>query len=179
MNPLHIIEKYYNPNHEAYKILVHHSHDVANKALAIANNRLDLNPNLRFIKEAAMLHDIGVCKTYAPGICCYGDFAYICHGYLGSEMMMKEGYPLHALVCERHTGTGLSLSQIIKGNLPIPHREMLPLSIEEQIVCFADKFYSKTHLGKEQPIEKVRKRLEKYGTEVVARFDNWCKIFEI
>ena len=177
MNPLHIIEKYYDPSGEAYKILVHHSHDVARKAFAIAKNRLDLNPDLRFIEEAAMLHDIGVCRTFAPEIYCEGDYDYICHGYLGSEMVAKEGYPLHALVCERHTGTGLSLSHIIKENLPIPHRDMLPLSIEEQIICFADKFYSKTHLGRERTVEVTRSKLEKYGAETVARFDNWCEIF--
>ena len=177
MNPLSIIEKYYDPNGEAYKILVHHCQDVTYKALAIAKNRPDLSPDLRFIEEAAMLHDIGACRTFAPDIYCEGDNAYICHGYLGSEMIMKEGYPLHALVCERHTGAGLSLSHIIKENLPIPHRDMLPLSIEEQIICFADKFYSKTYLGKERTIKKVRNKLEKYGTESIARFDNWCKMF--
>jgi len=177
MNPLHIIEKYFDPNGEAYKILVHHSHDVACKALAIAKNRLDLNPDLRFIEEAAMLHDIGACRTLAPEIFCEGDYAYICHGYLGSEIIVKEGYPLHALVCERHTGAGLSLSHIIEKNLPVPRRNMMPLSIEEQIICFSDKFYSKTHLGKVRTIEKARKKLEKYGTETVARFDNWCKMF--
>ncbi len=177
MNPLSIIEKYYHPNGDAYKILVHHSHDVAYKALAIAKNRPDLNPDLRFIEEAAMLHDIGACKTFAPDIYCEGDNAYICHGYLGSEIIMKEGYPLHALVCERHTGAGLSLSHIIKENLPVPHRDMLPLSIEEQIICFADKFYSKTHLGKERTIKTARNKLEKYGVETVTRFDNWCKMF--
>ncbi len=177
MNALHIIEKYYNPNGEAYKILVHHSRDVTEKAFATAKNRPDLNPDLHFIEEAAMLHDIGVCRTFAPDIYCKGEYPYICHGYLGSEIMMKEGYPLRALVCERHTGAGLSLSHIIKENLPVPHREMLPLSIEEQIICFADKFYSKTHLGKERSVEKARKKLEKYGMETVARFDNWCKMF--
>jgi len=138
---------------------------------------LDLNPDLQFIEEAAMLHDIGACKTSAPDIYCEGDKAYICHGYLGSEILMKEGYPLHSLVCERHTGAGLSLSQIINGNLPLPRRDMLPISIEEQIICFADKFYSKTHLGKERTVEIARGKLEKYGRETVARFDSWCKMF--
>jgi len=177
MNPLHIIEKYYNPNGEAYKILAHHSRDVADKALSLAKNRPDLNPDLRFIEEAAMLHDIGACLTYAPKIYCEGDKAYICHGYLGGEMLVKEGYPLHALVCERHTGTGLSLQNIINTNLPLPHRDMLPVSIEEQIICFADKFYSKKNLGNERTVEAARDKLAKHGQETLERFDNWCKMF--
>ena len=115
--------------------------------------------------------------TYAPDLYCDGDLPYICHGYLGSELLQKEGYPKHAMVCERHTGTGLSLEHIIKEDLPIPHREMLPISLEEEIICFADKFFSKTHLGEERNIKKARNKLQKYGEETVERFDNWCKRF--
>ena len=70
-------------------------------------------------------------------------------------MMQAEGYPRHALVCERHTGTGLSLSYIIEQDLPVPHREMLPISLEEQVICFADKFFSKTHLGEERNVKQA------------------------
>lgn len=91
--------------------------------------------------------------------------------------MRKEGYPRHALVCERHTGMGLSLAIIIERNLPIPHRDMQPVSMEEQLICFADKFFSKTKLDKEKPVDKIRQSLEKYGEEGVLRFDGWCKLF--
>ncbi len=67
--------------------------------------------------------------------------------------MRGEGYPRHALVCERHTGAGLSLEGIIAQDLPVPHREMVPVSLEEQVICFADKFYSKTHLEKEKSVK--------------------------
>jgi len=45
--------------------------------------------------------------------------------------MISEGYPKHGLVCERHTGTGITLEMIIKNNLPLPHRDMVPVSMEE------------------------------------------------
>ena len=91
--------------------------------------------------------------------------------------MREEGFPRHALVCERHTGTGISLKMIEEQNLPLPHRDMQPVSLEEQIICFADKFFSKTNLGKEKEIDKVHKSLAKYGEETVSRFDEWCKRF--
>lgn len=91
--------------------------------------------------------------------------------------MAREGYPRHALVCERHTGAGLSLKAILERDLPVPHREMIPVSLEEQIICFADKFYSKTKLDKEKSVEKARKSIEKHGEEGLARFDAWCKLF--
>lgn len=101
-----------------------------------------------------MLHDIGIFRTDTDGIHCFGTYPYICHGYLGSELVAAEGFPKHALVCERHTGAGLSLQSILEQNLPVPHREMVPLSLEEQIICFADKFFSKTKLDREKSVEK-------------------------
>lgn len=177
MNPLDIIQKYYPTSSEAYNILTVHSRSVSDKALAIAKDHPEMKLDLQFIEEAAMLHDIGIFKCDAPGIDCHGTYPYICHGYLGGELMKAEGFQRHALVCERHTGTGLSLKMIEEQNLPVPHHDMCPVSLEEQVICFADKFYSKTHLDKEKPIDKVRKSLSKYGEETIVRFDFWCKLF--
>ncbi|MDD4116056.1 MAG: phosphohydrolase [Massilibacteroides sp.] len=177
MNPLMIISKYYSPSSKAYHILVSHSQDVVRKALELAALHPKMKIDTRFVEEAAMLHDLGIFLCDAPEIGCHGEAPYICHGYLGSELLQKEGLPKHALVCERHTGTGLSLEMIEKEGLPLPHRDMQPVSIEEQLICFSDKFFSKTKLGIEKPVEKIKKGLSKYGTETEARFDAWCKLF--
>lgn len=177
MNPIAIIEKYYPVGSDAYRILVDHSRSVADKALAIARMHPEMNLDLTFVEEAAMLHDIGIFQCNAPSIDCHGEADYICHGYLGAELMRAEGYPRHALVCERHTGTGLSLEMIELMQWPIPHRDMLPISLEEQLICFADKFFSKTKLGKEKDINKIRVSLSRYGSDTAARFSAWCKLF--
>lgn len=177
MNPLDLIAKYYPVESEAYRILVTHSRSVAGKALAIARMHPEMKLDLVFIEEAAMLHDIGIFLCNAPELDCHGEAAYICHGYLGADLLRKEGLPQHAYVCERHTGTGITLTMIEERGLPLPHREMTAVSMEEQLICFADKFYSKTKLEKEKPVEKVKQGLSKYGNETVVRFDNWCKLF--
>ena len=177
MNPIDIISKYYPAESDAYHILVTHSRSVADKALNLARMHPEMNLDIPFIEEAAMLHDIGIFLTNAPGIFCFGDQPYVCHGYLGADLMRQEGYPRHALVCERHTGAGLSLDDIISQKLPVPHRDMLPVSLEEQVVCFADKFYSKTHLEREKTVEKARKSLSNFGNEGLKRFDRWCEQF--
>lgn len=177
MDPIKIIEKYYPVESEAYRILVDHSRSVADKALAIARMHPEMDLDLTFIEEAAMLHDIGIFRCNAPSIDCHGEADYICHGFLGAELMRTEGYPQHALVCERHTGTGLSLEMIELMKWPIPHRDMLPVSLEEQLICFADKFFSKTKLGKEKSIDKIRISLSRYGSDTAARFSAWCKLF--
>ena len=177
MNPLTIIQQYYEPGTPLYEILVTHDTSVANKALEIAQMHPEMNLDTGFIYEAAMVHDIGIFMTYAPEIFCEGKHRYICHGYLGSQLMEEEGYPRHALVCERHTGTGIRKEEIIRHDYPLPHRDMMPVSLEEQLICFADKFYSKKHLEREKPIDKILKGLSKHGEESVVCFQEWCKLF--
>lgn len=179
MDYLAIINKYYTPGTPLHHILTTHSRSVADKALEICRRHPELHLDPTFVEEAAMLHDIGIFKTHAPGIECYGTEPYICHGTIGAELMRAEGYPRHAWVCERHTGAGLSLEQILRENLPVPHRDLLPVTLEEQLVCYADKFYSKTHLDREKTIEQARKSLLKFGEEGVKRFDRWTELFRL
>lgn len=180
MNPLKIIQKYYKTDSKAYHFLVEHSKAVTKKALEIAKRVPELNPNFKFIEEAAMLHDIGIFLTAEDSIGCCGKEPYICHGYLGRELLEKEGFQKHALVCERHVGTGISIEDIEKQKLPFPKRDMRPISIEEQIICFADKFFSKHKetLTKEKSIEKIRNGLKRFGEKHVKTFDDWMKKFK-
>lgn len=177
MNLNAIIKKYYKEGTKIYDIYMSHCTDVTSKALDIVGKHPELAVDVKFIEEAAMLHDIGIFKTNSPRIACEGDMPYICHGYLGREILTSEGYPKHGLVCERHTGTGLSLETIVQRNLPIPHRDMRPQSLEEQIICFADKFYSKSQLGKEKSLKRVRQSLKRHGWHQVEIFDEWCELF--
>jgi uncharacterized protein len=177
MEPLRIIEKYYDTQSEVFHILVTHSRSVAAKALSIADAHPEMKLDRTFIEEAALLHDIGILFCDAPDIDCHGTYEYICHGYLGAELLRKEGYPRHALVCERHTGTGISLQMIRERHLPLPDKDFLPVSQEEQLICFADKFFSKTKLDKEKSISKVQKSLSRHGEETLLRFNDWCKLF--
>ena len=177
MNTTKIIQKYYNRNDLAYSILVAHSKQVAQKALYLAENNPGLNLDLVFIEEAAMLHDIGIFMTNAPRIGCFGAYPYLCHGYLGAELLRKEGFLKHALVCERHTGVGLSVETIRKEKLPLPEKEMIPVSIEEQLICFADKFFSKNHPEFEKSLEHIRHEIIKYGKGASLRFEEWCNMF--
>lgn len=173
-----IIDKYYPHDTKLREILIIHSQSVAHKALQIAISHPELNLDLRFVEEAAMLHDIGIFMTDAPGIHCHGKEPYICHGILGATIMRSEGYEAHARICERHTGAGLSLEDIISQQLPLPHQSFLPETITEQLICYADKFFSKTHLDQEKSIEQAERSLSKFGTAGVARFRHWASIFE-
>ncbi len=172
-----LIHKYCEGNEPLEQILLKHSGDVAQMALRIAKEHPELDADETFLWEAAMLHDIGITKVDAPSIFCYGTEPYIRHGILGAEILRAEGLPLHARVAERHTGTGLTAAEIVRQNLPLPHRDFVPESIEEQIVCFADKFYSKTRLDICKTPEQAIRSLEKFGSEGIAVFKTWMSRF--
>ena len=178
MNPLELIDKYYKDSPELRHILLTHSQQVATRALQIVDCHPELKADRQFVEEAAMLHDIGIIFCDAPKIYCFGDHKYIEHGYLGAELLRREGLPRHAGVAERHTGSGITLEQVIREELPLPERDYCPQTLEEEIICYADKFYSKSHLGEETPYQKVRYNIWRYGHEAVQRFDNWQKRFE-
>ena len=172
-----IIDKYYT-RQKAKNILTTHSKLVLDKALLISQRKPELDIDEDFIVEACMLHDIGVFLTKSHGIDCFGTYPYICHGYLGRELLEKENMEKVALVAERHTGAGISAFDIVRKNLPLPHRDMMPISIEEKLVCFADKFYSKAgDFLTEIPLEKIRIKLIKHGEVQLKRFEKLCELF--
>ena len=178
MKPEDIIHRYCEGNPSLEKVLLKHSTDVADRALKIADNHPEFKIDRQFLYEAAMLHDIGIVNVDAPAIFCYGTEPYIKHGLLGGEILRKEGLPAHARVAERHTGTGLTRKEILKQSLPLPPADYVPETLEEQIICYADKFYSKTRLEEEKTYERALASLRKFGEEGLLVFEDWKLRFE-
>lgn len=166
-----IVALHYERGSRLWDILLTHCRSVARLAVAIAEGRPELGADVRFVREAALLHDVGIVRTDAPGIGCHGALPYICHGVAGRLMLDDAGLPRHALVCERHTGAGLTAAYIEEMGLPLPRRDMVPLFVEEKIVCYADKFYSKTrHLTQMKTWQEALGSVAKYGDESARRF---------
>lgn len=176
---LPIIKRYYSDNKPLYDVLMEHSEQVRDRALRIVDSHPQWPLDREFISEASLLHDIGIFLCDAPPIHCYGTHLYIEHGYLGGQLLRQEGLSEeYALVAERHTGTGLTCDQIVANNYPIPQRDYLPVSLAEQVICYADKFYSKTHLGEEIPYEVVYSKIGRWGQQCQTKMSRWHKLFE-
>lgn len=177
MNPEDIIEKYYDKDTPLYETLMTHSMRVRDKAFDCIRHR-GLTVDEEFVSQAAMLHDIGVFRCSAPDIYCVGDLPYICHGVEGRKILDEEGYPKHGLVCERHTGAGLTLEDIRRQELPLPLRDMTPQTIEEKLICYADKFFSKSgDINREKGIDEVMKSMERHGADTLKRFKELHMLF--
>lgn len=166
-----IIDKYYPGESPLRDIYLRHCRQVADKALAIAD-RLGLDVDPAEVEAAAMLHDIGIFLTDAPGIHCNGTERYLRHGLLGADLLRREGAPEYcARVAERHTGAGLSREDIIYADLPLPlDRSFMPETLLERLVCYADKFYSKSGDMQEKPLGRVLVSMSKFGPDSLARF---------
>ena len=175
-----IIKKYYPPETDLYDLFMRHAELVTAKSLELAANVTHLHPDTSFIQEAAMLHDIGIFLTHAPAIHCRGSHPYVCHGFLGRQLLDDMGFPRHGLVSERHTGAGITLNNIISNHLPLPHRDMVPVTLEEQIICVADKFYSKSP-GKEgqATVENIIASLSEIEPGHGQRFTQWIRKFHL
>ncbi|MBO4871248.1 MAG: HD domain-containing protein [Muribaculaceae bacterium] len=176
-----IINQFYTPGYPDYDLLVTHSRQVAELATLLSRRYMDNHPgetmDLDFVYEAAMLHDVAIFKTNAPGIGCYGDEPYIRHGILGRQLLDEMGLPRHALVCERHTGSGISVKDIAEQNLKLPMRDMLPITLEEKVICYADKFYSKSHVHRMKTMARTIQSLAKFGPDTVERFNALIELF--
>lgn len=176
-----VIDQFYKEDDALRHILLVHSRQVADKALEIASRHPELQLDTDFLETAAMLHDIGIVRCDAPGIQCFGTEPYICHGRIGAEMLrnlLGQEAESIARVCERHTGAGLTEKDIVSQDLPLPHQDFLPETIAEQVICYADKFYSKSHLEREKTVEQAACSLAKFGSEGVERFRKWAQMFE-
>lgn len=156
-----------------------HSRLVAGKAITTALRKGCDGEELKFIEEAALLHDIGVIGTRSPRLNCTGSSPYIVHGIIGREILEREGYPLHGLVCERHIGVGLTCEDIVFQDLPLPLRDMSPVTLAERIICFADLYYSKKpgQVDRERDVDEIRSGLSRFGDAKVMLFDAWLREF--
>ncbi len=164
-----LINLYYPAGTKRRDIYLKHCRQVADKALRIMREKgLGLSP--KEVEEAAMLHDIGICLTDAPGIDCNGVEPYLRHGVLGAKLLRDNGFPeIYASVAERHTGAGLTPDEAQA--LGLGHRDLCPRSLLERLICYADKFYSKSGNMEEKTLERVRASMEKFSPSTLARFE--------
>ena len=172
-----LFNKYYSDNPDLRRIVRTHSEQVAKKALSIcADKHLKLDPI--DIYCAAMLHDIGVVNCDAPDIKAFGKLPYLRHGLEGKQMLESNGLSQYANICSTHTGAGLTAEEIRKNHLPLPEIDLLPVSILEKLICYSDKFFSKSHdLTREKTLDEVLIQMKKYGQDSLQRFLNLHQLF--
>ena len=117
-----------------------------------------------------MLHDIGVFRTDTPFLFTTGEGPYITHLTHGEELLREEGFRVHARAARTHQA--ISAEDVRERGLPLPERDHLPQSPEEEVLALADYFYSKKFdsLFAERTPAQIRTYYERHGRSV-QQFD--------
>src|SRR3984893_9712015 len=101
---------------------------------------------------SALLHDIGRSQTQL-----------VTHGYVGAGILEKEGVDSVVVeIVRRHVGAGISAEEAAA--LGFPPGDYIPRTLEQKIVCFADKLLDG---DKARPFEEEAKRFVKKGHDVL------------
>ncbi len=154
-----------------------HSVLVTQMSLEIAE-RLKLDAETKqFIQEAAMLHDVGIGEVSMDKENPQNKPLYITHGIIGCRILNELGYPKHALVCRNHIGVGLTNEIILQNKLPLPAEDMVPSTLPEKIITYADLFFSKSQPFKKRALDEVVAKIVTYGEEQLNNFYQLHKKF--
>lgn len=103
--------------------VIEHSKAVAKKAIGISRK---FSVDTQLVKNGALLHDIGRCKTHS-----------IEHAVVGAGILKDLGYSGEIIkIVERHIGAGIPSKEA--EILGLPPKDYLPLTLEEKIVAHAD-----------------------------------------
>jgi uncharacterized protein (TIGR00295 family) len=98
------------------------------------------------ILRGAILHDIGRSKEHS-----------VRHGFLGGEILRKDGYDRKVIkIVENHVGGGIDKQDCAK--LGLPERDFIPTSLEEKIVCLADKYVEDNQI---KPLQETISKFDK------------------
>ncbi len=82
--------------------------------------------DVNFVNRAALLHDIGRCKTHDP----------ILHGVEGYLLLRRYKLEAEAFVCASHVLFGLEVETAARFGLPA--RNFIPKTLEQKLVPLAD-----------------------------------------
>lgn len=157
------------PTPEAFALVYTHCEIVC----AIAERLLDssgLALDRALVRAGCLLHDIGVYRLFDTS----GrlDHArYVSHGVLGHEILTEEGLPEPLCrFCSHHTGVGLTRVDIREQGLPVPERDYVAESAEEELVMYADKFHSKRNPPVFLTADSYAASVARFGEDKVIRF---------
>lgn len=157
-----------------------HSCIVKEIALIISSNlkqNCGIEADNKLITIGALVHDIGVYNCFDDKF--QSTVPYITHGLIGYKLLrdqkIKENIARFSLC---HTTTGLTWQTIASQNIPLPVRDYIPITLEEEIVSYADAFHSK---GRPRILsyEEASVNYAKFESPAVFMLDRFSKKFGV
>jgi uncharacterized protein len=154
-----------------------HSLIVRDIALELANNleKKNIKIDKKLLEIGALVHDIGCYQCYEF----YGrnEGCYVQHGIKGYEILKNEGFSEEiARMAEVHLGVGIIRENIIANNLPLEEKDYIPMTLEEELVAYADNFHSKSG-PRFLNLEEARKKILNLWAKSEIIFERFEKKF--
>ena len=134
-------------------IIVEHCRAVERVARIIAGElaRRGAAVDEKVVQAGALLHDIGRTRIQT-----------VRHGFEGAEILRREGVDDGVVeVVKRHVGAGITREEARK--LGLPEGDYEPRTLEQKVVCFADKMIDS---NKARPFAEEVKRFARKGHDV-------------
>ncbi|MFE7129496.1 HD domain-containing protein [Streptomyces sp. NPDC057638] len=167
----------YAPSPVAFEVVYSHCEIVWRIAEDLLDGLNDTAMDRELVRAGSLLHDIGVYRLYDSA----GDLDhknYVRHGLLGHEILTAEGIPeTLCRFCSCHTGVGLTKSDVICQQLPLPPADYLAITNEEKLVMYADKFHSKTTPPRFLTADAYAAYVSRFGHDKVDAFTLFRKTF--
>lgn len=132
------------------QIIIKHSKTVRDFAIKISKRLIEkeIKVDLDLVEAGALLHDIGRVKTHS-----------VLHGFYGGEIAKALNLsPKLINIIERHIGAGIPADEAVK--IGLPRRDFTPETLEEKIICYADKRVKHSKIVSfEKTLEEFKRRL--------------------
>lgn len=150
------LHKKYANNQETLESVWSHCQIVKYLSLSICENlakKFKIKTDKKAIIAGSLVHDIGYY------VCAKKKIDFINHGVLGYEVLKKEKF-------------GEQIARFSLVHIGVGYKQNIPITLEEEIVGYADNFHSKDSEAIEN-FEKQKKKLEKFGIDkgiIMERF---------
>jgi uncharacterized protein len=162
---IELLKKYSN-SEESFKAVLEHSKSVQKEALEIAEDvKKNHEIDIKIVKIGSLLHDIGRFRCHKE--------KSIRHGIVGGEILRNENLNEYAEIAERHVGVGITIEDIKKQKLDLPLKNLVPETIEQKIITYADNLIFGSRVGTiNEVIERYRKKLGEEYAERIKKSHN-------
>lgn len=170
------LHRRYALDEEQFTLVTTHCKVVNEIALwCVSNNDLDVNKEV--LEAACLLHDIGTygfLLTEHDAVRKY----YPQHAILGAKILEEEGVdPRIVEMVRTHVLLGLTKEDIERQRWALPRHDFTPKTLEARLLCYADRFHSKTpHFNS---AEKFLERLSKDLPNQANKFKDWMEEFGV
>jgi uncharacterized protein len=149
--------------HHCSAKVIEHCQAVASLALDLSKQLEAKNYKVNFelVKAGALLHDLGRSQTHSVN-----------HGVVGAKLAEAEGLPAEVVyIIKRHVGAGITNQEA--ENFGWPKDNYIPTTLEEKIVCYADKLVDGSKIAPiGLTIEQLKREQKNDAAERVRNLHN-------